>query len=127
VLLPSTFSRWLPGRALQERARELIARLGLPKPGQVVATLSRGEMQRTALARALLLRPRLLVADEPTASLDAQNERAVWEMLFESAKDDGVTLLVATHQKSIQAMTDRLITLDHGTVVSDETRGGEQP
>lgn len=127
VLLPCTFSQWRPGRVLQARARELMARVGLKKPEQSVATLSRGEMQRTALARALLRQPKLLVADEPTASLDAENERIVWELLFDSTLRDGVTLLIATHQKAIQGMTDRVITLDHGAISSDEARKGHHP
>jgi len=122
VLLPSTFSRWRPGPDLETRADELIRRMRLPDPGQAAATLSRGEMQRTALARALLFRPPLVIADEPTASLDAQNEQAVCDLLFEAARMEGVTLLVATHQKAIHEMADRMITLDHGRIVSDVRR-----
>lgn len=122
ILLPSSFARWSPGPELRSRARSLIERMGLPDPHQPAATLSRGEMQRTALARALLFRPRLILADEPTASLDAANEAAVSDLLLEAAREDGVTLLVATHQAALRDRADRVISLEHGRVVSDIPR-----
>ena len=114
VLLPASFSRWRPGRDLESRAHALMERMNLSKPRQITATLSRGEMQRTALARALLFRPRLILADEPTASLDAANEQAVCDLLFDAAKEEGATLLVATHLKSLRERADRVIAMDHG-------------
>jgi putative ABC transport system ATP-binding protein len=120
VLLPASFSRWRPGRELESRALMLMARMNLSKPRQITATLSRGEMQRTALARALLFRPRLILADEPTASLDAGNEQAVGDLLFDAAREEGATLLVATHQKSLRDRADRVIAMDHGRVSPKE-------
>ena len=116
VLLPASFSRWRPGRELVSRAYGLLARMNLSKPRQITATLSRGEMQRTALARALLFRPRLILADEPTASLDAENERTVCDLLFDAAREEGATLLVATHQKGLRERADRVIAMDHGRI-----------
>jgi putative ABC transport system ATP-binding protein len=122
VLLPASFSRWRPGRELESRALDLMERMNLSRPRQITATLSRGEMQRTALARALLFRPRLILADEPTASLDAENENAVCVLLFDAVREEGATLLVATHQKSLRERADRVIAMDHGRISSKEAR-----
>jgi putative ABC transport system ATP-binding protein len=124
VLLPTTFQRWQPGPVLRERAVWLIRRMGLKDPRQRVATLSRGEMQRTALARALLLRPPVILADEPTASLDAENERAVEDLLFDAVRAEGATLIIATHHQRLWEKADRRIALDHGRLVND-WQGGE--
>jgi len=124
VLLPTTFQRWQPGPVLRERAVWLIRRMGLKDPRQRVATLSRGEMQRTALARALLLRPPVILADEPPASLDAENERAVEDLLFDAVRAEGATLIIATHHQRLWEKADRRIALDHGRLVND-WQGGE--
>lgn len=122
VLLTSSFSRWRPERATESRARALIERMGLSKPHQITATLSRGEMQRTALARALLFRPQLILADEPTASLDAMNEQAVCGLLFDVAREQGASLMVATHQPGLRDRADRVLVMDHGRISSDTSR-----
>jgi putative ABC transport system ATP-binding protein len=119
VLLPTTFLRWNPGPGLRGRALALIERMGLQDPRQRVATLSRGEMQRTALARALLLRPPVILADEPTASLDAENERTVEDLLFAAVREEGATLLIATHHQRLWEKADRRLALAHGRIVSD--------
>jgi putative ABC transport system ATP-binding protein len=87
----------------REAARALLGRLGLDglerrRPRE----LSRGQQQRVALARALLVRPALLLADEPTANLDDANAAAVLELLAERARDAGATLLVATHDARVR-------------------------
>lgn len=117
VLLPLTFSRWSVPRAERDRASRLLADLGVERSGARAATLSRGEMQRTALARALFGRPAVLVADEPTASLDARNGQEVADRLVAAARQDGTTVVLATHQADLVRAADRSLTLDHGRVV----------
>lgn len=116
VLLPSGFSAWRPSRALRARAFDLIGRVGLADPRQRAATLSRGEMQRAAIARALLFDPPVVLADEPTASLDAENEEKVAELLFAACAEGGATLVVATHQPRLFDRAARTLRLQHGRV-----------
>jgi putative ABC transport system ATP-binding protein len=85
------------------RARELIERLGVGAAAdQRAEKLSRGQAQRAAIARALLLRPRLILADEPTSSLDDTACAAVAEVLRRSAHEEGAALLIATHDHRLR-------------------------
>lgn len=81
--------------------------------------LSRGEMQRTALARALVARPRLLIADEPTASLDATSSAALWRLLAAAKRERGLTVVIATHQPEAVAEVSRVVRLRGGEVVEE--------
>lgn len=103
VLLPATFDRLAAAPEHHERALALLGRVGLGDPGRRVETLSRGEMQRAAVARALLFSPPILLADEPTASLDAANAAAVADLLLELAAEAGATLIVVTHDPALLA------------------------
>ena len=116
VLLPQTFSRWTITSSLRRQAGELLERLGVSRGLAQASSLSRGEMQRTSLARALLGRPSVLLADEPTASLDAVNEAAVADLLVDYGRREGATILVATHQPGLKDRADRNLSLDHGLV-----------
>lgn len=95
VLLPETFRGGISAEA-KSRARELLEQFDVPAGTQALR-LSRGEMQRTALARLLMGKPRVIFADEPTASLDEANARRVMKALVESALSLGSTLMVITH------------------------------
>jgi len=96
----------------RERASELVARFGLtPRMHHVPAELSTGERQRTALARALLNRPRLLLADEPTGNLDDANGDIVLSALDEFAKAGGAVMLV-THDHRASTFAQRVVHLD---------------
>lgn len=121
VLLPLTFGHWRVGTTARRRALDLLARLGVARPTARAASLSRGEMQRTSLARALLGEPSVVLADEPTASLDADNETSVTELLVTLAREGGSTVVVATHQPRLVARADRVLRLDHG-LVTEESR-----
>jgi len=120
VLLPATFGAFRVPSSFRERARTLLGRVGLPDVGRPAATLSRGEMQRVALARALLFAPPILLADEPTASLDAASGRAVADLLLELARDAESTLVVVTHDPTLLARLPRVERLVQGCIVDTQ-------
>ena len=100
--------------AAENRARELIERLGLSgRAGHLPGELSTGERQRTALARAMLREPRLLLADEPTGNLDEDNAGVVMESLAQFAADGGAVLLV-THDRAAESYAHHAIRLSDG-------------
>ena len=81
-------------------------------------TLSRGQMQRVAVARALVGNPKIIIADEPTASLDAGSGEAVAELLTELTADSGATILAATHDERLIRRMDKVLRLENGELVS---------
>jgi putative ABC transport system ATP-binding protein len=111
----------------RDRAFELIERFGLgARMHHVPAELSSGERQRTALARALLNRPQLLLADEPTGNLDRENAEAVLRTLREFADEGGAVLLV-THDEHAAGCAHRRVRLSAGRVTSETRSVGVQP
>lgn len=110
VLLGMTFAQ---GRKDERRARDLLGKVGLGhrlrhRPGG----LSVGEQQRVAVARALANRPRLLLADEPTASVDTQHQQGVLDLIRTSCRDEDVALLMVTHATEVASQFDRVEHLD---------------
>lgn len=103
VLMPVRFASWRTSRAMRERAEALLVGLGLTDLRRRTALLSRGEQQRAAVARALLLDPAVILADEPTASLDGENAASIADLLVETARGSGATLVVATHDPGLIA------------------------
>ncbi|MCX4675943.1 ABC transporter ATP-binding protein [Streptomyces sp. NBC_01433] len=101
------------GRALG-RASRLLTELGVPTTGTATADLSGGERQRTAVARALVNQPALLLADEPTGSLDPANRDRVAELLHSLPARWGCGLLVVTHDPAVAALADRRYALVEG-------------
>ncbi len=103
-----------PATDLRERARRLLDQFHLsPRRHHVPAALSVGEQQRVALARALLRSPSLLLADEPTGNLDAENARIIWRNLAAFARQGGAVLMV-THDPQARAAADRALHLTAG-------------
>ncbi len=103
------------GRAARIQAHELLEAVHLGgKASRLPRDLSGGEKQRVAIARALACSPAVLMADEPTASLDAASGRTVIELLRALAKQSGATVLVATHDPRIEDVADRVVHLDDG-------------
>jgi putative ABC transport system ATP-binding protein len=101
-----------------DRVRELIHRVGLDHRRQhFPSELSGGEQQRTALARALVHRPQVVVADEPTGNLDSQIGGAVIALLDELRREEQTALLLATHDASVASTADRRIRLSDGRIV----------
>jgi predicted ABC-type transport system involved in lysophospholipase L1 biosynthesis ATPase subunit len=83
---------------------------------QRIQKLSGGERQRTALCRALMNRPGILLADEPTGSLDERTSGQIFDLLLELARIDGITLVMATHDRGLAAHCDRLVEMRDGKI-----------
>ncbi len=108
----------LDGCRDRDRVRGLIDRVGLAhRAGHYPSELSGGEQQRTAVARALVHRPRVVVADEPTGNLDSRTGGAVIELLGELRREEGAALLLATHDTRVAAAADRVCELADGRLV----------
>jgi lipoprotein-releasing system ATP-binding protein len=113
----SFFAWWGARRELRRRAAEMLERVGLGhrlshKPRE----LSGGEMQRAAVARALINRPRVLLADEPTGNLDLANGTEIVRLLRDLNRQDGLTIIMVTHNLEIVSSTDRVVRLVAGRV-----------
>jgi putative ABC transport system ATP-binding protein len=111
---------------VRDHAVELLERVGL---GQRVdhrpAELSGGEMQRVAVARALVMDPVLILADEPTGNLDSKSGEEVLDLLVRCTREDGRTVVVVTHNLAVAAKGDRIVRLADGRVVADEPTSAE--
>ncbi|CDN56536.1 Putative ABC-type transport system involved in lysophospholipase L1 biosynthesis, ATPase component [Neorhizobium galegae bv. officinalis bv. officinalis str. HAMBI 1141] len=121
VLLPARLAR-VADAALIVRAHDLLKSVGLSRPGQKIETMSRGEMQRVAIARAVLRKPGVIVADEPTASLDVEAGETVGRLLLDMSGETGSTLIVVSHDQRLIDRLDRRITLGAGRIISDSFR-----
>ncbi|MAM13173.1 MAG: ABC transporter [Rhizobiaceae bacterium] len=122
VLLPARLAH-AADRSRLDRAKTLLETVGIARHAQKVETMSRGEMQRVAVARALLREPAIIVADEPTASLDSAAGAVVGELLLELARGLGSTLIIVSHDERLVAPMDRRISLLAGAIASDERKG----
>ena len=103
-----------------ERARKLLASVGLADRGDhYPVQLSGGEQQRVALARAFILRPPIVLADEPTGNLDSKNGAQVMQLLLDLNAEEGTTLVLVTHDPAVAAHASRILTVKDGALVSD--------
>ena len=128
VLMPayiahSTIDWWKNRSKWRARAEELLRKVGLShrlkhRPRE----LSGGEMQRAAVARALLMHPRVLLADEPTGNLDATTGGDIVRLLRDLNRDEGVTIVMVTHNMDIVSATDRVVRMVGGVVTSDDIK-----
>ncbi len=119
VLLPFDLSG--EGGGGRARAAELLGLVGLSeRRDHYPVQLSGGEQQRVALARAFMLRPPLLLADEPTGNLDSTNGRHVLDLLLELNRREQTTLLLVTHDATLASHAGRRITLRDGLIAADE-------
>jgi putative ABC transport system ATP-binding protein len=121
VLLPMEFSGGSNGAS--ERAEHLLNSVGLiDRRDHYPVQLSGGEQQRVALARAFVMKPSVLLADEPTGNLDSENGRHVLELLIRLNREEGTTLVLVTHDQLLASHAERRILLRDGHIV-DDTRG----
>jgi putative ABC transport system ATP-binding protein len=111
------------GRKAKARAKEALARVGLSqKTANYPRQLSGGEQQRVAIARAVVGEPSVVLADEPTAALDSENGKAIMTILADIAKDPSRGVLVVTHDPRLVPYADRIVHIEDGNIVSEETR-----
>jgi len=104
-------------RSILTRAMRLLDQVGLRQHARRRANeLSGGEMQRVALCRALLNRPALLLADEPTGNLDSENREQIHRLLKELSSQEGTTVLMVTHDSAVRSWVDRVISMKDGKV-----------
>jgi lipoprotein-releasing system ATP-binding protein len=112
-----------PKREMEKRANALLEEVGLlsratHRPGE----LSGGEQQRVAVARALALDPKLVLADEPTGNLDTATSDAIHDLFFQINREHGTTIIVVTHNPTFAERMPRVVRMRDGVVEADETR-----
>ncbi len=109
---------------IKKTVKQMISLVGLKgKEDRYPAQLSGGEQQRVAIARSLVHKPKLLVADEPTGNLDSINTREIIDLL-KKINNLGTTVVLVTHNKDVvNSLRNRVITLDNGQVISDQSEG----
>ena len=121
VMLPMEFSGASNGATA--RAQHLLESVGLmDRRDHYPAQLSGGEQQRVALARAFMMKPAVLLADEPTGNLDSENGRHVLELLIRLNQEEGATLVLVTHDELLASHAERRIVLRDGRILDDERR-----
>src|SRR5262245_40161275 len=123
VLMPLSYApHEVPEREGRERATGLLERVGLAdRLDHVPARLSGGQQQRVAIARALVNRPSLLLADEPTGNLDSKTSAEVLRMFQELNEQDGLTVLLVTHDPEVARAARRVIRIKDGAIADDGT------
>jgi putative ABC transport system ATP-binding protein len=127
VLLPYELNDETGGRkAGLNRARQLLVSVGLEaRMDHYPIQLSGGEQQRVALARAFILRPPIVLADEPTGNLDTTNGQHILDLLLQLNRAEGTTLVLVTHDPALARHATRIIKLRDGLVVSDERQAAQ--
>ena len=93
------------------------------QPHDQAAGLSGGQQQRAAIARSLVYRPALLLADEPTGNLDQKNTKEIIDMLKLSNRNLNQTIVLITHDEKVCGSADRIVAIEDGRIISDEKRG----
>ena len=123
ILMPLALDRKKPN---PEYFEEVVASLGLSERLEALPNrLSGGQQQGAAIARSLIYRPALLLADEPTGNLDQKNSREVIDMLRLSNRNLEQTILLITHDEKVALEAERIITMEDGRIVSDERKGAK--
>jgi len=120
ILLPLALDHKKPN---QEYFEKVVSSLGLSEKLEALPShLSGGQQQRAAIARSLIYRPALLLADEPTGNLDQKNSREIIDMLKISNRSLEQTILLITHDEKVALEAERIITIEDGRIVRDERR-----
>ena len=120
VLMPYAISKREPARAVTKRAEELFEILNITDVRDNPANkMSGGQQQRTAIARALINNPKIVLADEPTGNLDSENTATIYKIFREINQQYGTTFLIVTHDRRIAEQTDRIVEIKDGKIVVD--------
>lgn len=123
ISLPLEIGRGLKHGEIAARVCNMLESVGMShRAGFFPAQLSGGEMQRTAIARALIHKPIVLLADEPTGNLDTDTGKAILELLMQTNRDARITILMATHSEEAAGYATRVIRMRDGRVVAEEQR-----
>lgn len=122
IMMPALIGGEKPAKA-KERALDLLSFLGLEnRQGHKPSELSGGEQQRVAVARALMNRPQVIFADEPSGNLDTANALSLHRLFFDLKENYGQTFVIVTHNGDLSSMSDRRIEMKDGRIVADTTR-----
>jgi len=120
VLIPYLIKHSRASMQIIEKANELFEMLGITKwKNSPVTKMSGGQQQRTAIARALINNPKILIADEPTGNLDSETTNKMCDSFREINQRFGTTFIVVTHDRAVAAKTDRIIEIRDGRIESD--------
>lgn len=120
VLIPYMMNNPKPPKEIIERAEELMNLVGIYKvKDNLASNMSGGEQQRTAIARALINNPKIILADEPTGNLDSQSTENIYNILREINEKFNTTFIIITHDRRIAEKTDRIIEIKDGRINMD--------
>jgi putative ABC transport system ATP-binding protein len=124
IALPLLYAG-IPKRERRLLAEQMLGRVGLDGlAGRLPNQLSGGQQQRVAIARALIATPDIVLADEPTGNLDSETSREIMDFFTRLNTDDGITLILVTHEPDVAAYARRLIRLKDGRILVDRGQGG---
>jgi len=119
VAMPLTF-RGIPRRKRNSVAREMLKAVGLEeRMKHTPAEMSGGQQQRVGIARAFVARPKVVFADEPTGNLDTKTTREIMELFLNFSRQQNITIVLVTHDRSLANYADRIVTIVDGAVVGD--------
>ena len=114
----------VPKEIREPAAKKALAQVGLKgyegrKPNQ----MSGGQQQRVGIARALVVKPKIIFADEPTGNLDSHTTKDVMDLISKETKENGTTLILVTHDRSIADYADKIVTIQDGNIINGEVKG----
>ncbi|AWW27944.1 ABC transporter ATP-binding protein [Acetobacterium carbinolicum] len=120
VLMPYRIAKGKADKKSQERAKEILSLVGLEKVENNLATnMSGGQQQRTAIARALMNQPKIILADEPTGNLDSQTTDSIYQLFRRINQELGTTFVIITHDRRVAEKADRIIEILDGRISLD--------
>lgn len=123
VLMPHFIKGQKVDKKMDTRAHEIMSLVGLEKvKNNLAGNMSGGQQQRTAIARALINNPSVILADEPTGNLDSETTEVIYDLLRDVNKQFGTTFIIITHDRRIAEKTDRIIEIKDGRIFNDFTR-----
>jgi zinc transport system ATP-binding protein len=116
------FSSFHQNKMEKEKAESLIQEMGITAiRNKSIGELSGGQMQRVAIARSLMMKPRLILADEPTGNLDSETGASILRLLRQTCTDTGTTIVMVTHDRAAAQVGDRILWLKDGQLIRDES------